>query len=90
MIAMHNELALLVRITYSDSMQAHRNTRQAFDTAVELVKQNRPDLSEREARKVAAEALAVEPEADRAERSAEGHGQGRLRLRRGARARRQR
>jgi hypothetical protein len=67
---MQDELTRLVRAIYSDRVNADRNTREAFDTAVELVKQNRPDLSEHEARKLAAEALAVEPEADRAERSA--------------------
>ena len=68
---MQDELARLVRAIYSDRVNTDRNTREAFDTAVELVKQSRPDLSEREARKLAAEALAVEPEADHREKSGE-------------------
>lgn len=68
MIAMQDELSRLVRATYIDRVNADRNTREAFDVVAELVKQNRPDLSEREARKVAAAALAVEPDADRRRR----------------------
>jgi hypothetical protein len=59
---MDDELALLVRAVYSDMAKAHRNTRYAFNQAVELVKQSRPELPEHEARKAAAVALAVEPQ----------------------------
>jgi hypothetical protein len=58
---MDDELALLVRAVYSDTSKVHGNTRYAFNQAVELVKQSRPELPEHEARKRTAVALAVEP-----------------------------
>jgi RNA polymerase sigma-32 factor len=58
---MQKELALLVRATYSDFVQANRDTSAAFDRALELVELNRPELSEREARRAVAVAIAVEP-----------------------------
>jgi hypothetical protein len=64
MTAMQDELTRLFRAIYSDRVNTARNHAKAFDAAVKLVKRYGPDLSEREARKLAAEALAVEPEAD--------------------------
>jgi hypothetical protein len=58
---MQKELALLVRATYSDFVQANRDTGAAFDRALELVAQNRPELSQKEARRTVAAAIALEP-----------------------------
>jgi hypothetical protein len=59
---MQKELALLVRATYSDFVLANRDTSGAFDRALALVEVNRPELSEKEARRAVAVAIAVEPE----------------------------
>jgi hypothetical protein len=61
---MDDELALLVRSIYSDMTKARRSTRQAFNPAVKVVKQNRPEMRVNEARRAVAVALAVEPHAD--------------------------
>jgi hypothetical protein len=58
---MQKELMLLVRATYSDVVQAKRDTGAAFDRALELVALNRPELSAKDARKAVAIAIAVEP-----------------------------